>query len=119
MLLSKLNTPNIGKELSLGSVLVMEKGSVVVIGGCGHVGLPLAIALADKGTKVRSLDIDDDKIALVNSGQMPFTENGAEQILNKTLADGSFLATNDKQIISNSEFVVVVVAATEVDAGDC
>ncbi len=102
------------REFSFGSVLVMEKGSVVVIGGCGHVGLPLAIALADKGAKVRSLDIDDEKIALVNSGQMPFTENGAEQILKKTLEDGSFMATNDKQTISISEFVVVVVG-TPVD----
>jgi UDP-N-acetyl-D-mannosaminuronic acid dehydrogenase len=92
----------------------MELGSVAIIGGCGHVGLPLAIALANEGTNVRALDIDLDKIALVNSGKMPFTENGAEEVLKKTLRDGSFSATNDKTIISNCEFVIVVVG-TPVD----
>ena len=30
---------------------------VVVIGGCGHVGLPLAIALADRGARVGIYDV--------------------------------------------------------------
>src|ERR1019366_1782006 len=30
---------------------------VVVIGGCGHVGLPLAIALADRGATVAIYDV--------------------------------------------------------------
>jgi UDP-N-acetyl-D-mannosaminuronic acid dehydrogenase len=90
------------------------QGQVVVIGGCGHVGLPLAIAFADKGTKVYSLDIDEEKIAKVNSGQMPFIEDGAELILQKVLANKNFLATSDKSIITSSEIVIVVVG-TPVD----
>ena len=89
-------------------------GQVVVIGGCGHVGLPLAVALADKGSKVYSLDIDEEKIAKVNSGQMPFIEDGAEPILQRVLANKNFLATSDKSVITSSEFVIVVVG-TPVD----
>ena len=33
---------------------------VVVVGGCGHVGLPLAIAFADRGLEVGIYDINDD-----------------------------------------------------------
>ena len=84
-------------------------GQVVVIGGCGHVGLPLAVALADKGSKVYSLDIDEEKIAKVNSGQMPFIEDGAEPILQRVLENKNFLATSDKSVITSSEFVIVVV----------
>lgn len=89
-------------------------GNVVVIGGCGHVGLPLAIALAGAGIRVRSLDIDEQKIENVNSGYMPFTEDGAEELLRRTLSEGLFLATSDKSSISESEFVIVVVG-TPVD----
>jgi 2-polyprenyl-6-methoxyphenol hydroxylase-like FAD-dependent oxidoreductase len=33
---------------------------VVVIGGCGHAGLPLAIAFADRGTGVGIYDLNED-----------------------------------------------------------
>ena len=49
---------------------------VVVVGGCGHVGLPLAIALADQGSYVEALDIDEFKNKEVNEGRMPFLEEG-------------------------------------------
>ena len=39
-----------------------EKMKVCIIGGCGHVGLPLALALIDKGHSVDILDIDKDAI---------------------------------------------------------
>ena len=49
---------------------------VCVVGGCGHVGLPLAITFASHGLKVSVHDINDRAIALVRSGQMPFLESG-------------------------------------------
>jgi UDP-N-acetyl-D-mannosaminuronic acid dehydrogenase len=45
---------------------------VVVIGGCGHVGLPLALAFADRGARVAIYDLSESAVALVNSGRMPF-----------------------------------------------
>jgi UDP-N-acetyl-D-mannosaminuronate dehydrogenase len=50
---------------------------VVVIGGCGHVGLPLAIAFADRGARVGIYDVSEAAVATVNSGRMPFAEPGA------------------------------------------
>jgi UDP-N-acetyl-D-mannosaminuronic acid dehydrogenase len=50
---------------------------VVVIGGGGHVGLPLAIAFADRGSRVVSYDISPGAVESVNAGVMPFTEPGA------------------------------------------
>ena len=54
---------------------------VVIIGGAGHIGLPLGLLLADKGINVGLLDIDDEKCALIKAGQMPSLEFGAEEIL--------------------------------------
>ena len=36
---------------------------VVVIGGCGHVGLPLALAFADRGARVAIYDVSESAVA--------------------------------------------------------
>ena len=52
-----------------------------VIGGCGHVGLPLAITFAGHGLKVSIYDINERAVETVRSGRMPFLEAGAEPLL--------------------------------------
>ena len=59
---------------------------VVIVGGCGHVGLPLGIVLASKaGLQVDLLDMDAQEVDLVNSGTMPFMERGADELLRKVV----------------------------------
>lgn len=87
---------------------------VAILGGCGHVGLPLAIALAQKDLNVIALDIDEEKIAKINSGQMPFIEEGAEGVLKSVLNSKKFSATNEPSCLSTAD-VVVVVVGTPVD----
>jgi UDP-N-acetyl-D-mannosaminuronic acid dehydrogenase len=55
----------------------------VVVGGCGRVGLPLAVALADRGARVAIYDIGQASVAAVNSGPPPFFEPGAAQPLQR------------------------------------
>ena len=50
---------------------------VVVVGGCGHVGLPLAIALASRGLRVGIYDINQAAVDSVSRGALPFREDGA------------------------------------------
>jgi UDP-N-acetyl-D-mannosaminuronic acid dehydrogenase len=88
--------------------------NVAVVGGCGHVGLPLALALADSGLKVVSYDISQRAVEVVNAAQMPFMEDGADEVLQRVLASGDFRATTDPQSVSRAEYVVVVVG-TPVD----
>ncbi len=88
--------------------------NVVVVGGCGHVGLPLAIMLADRGLTVVSYDVNSSVVATVNGGMMPFDEPGAPEILRRVLANGNFAASNDPVCISEAENVVVVIG-TPVD----
>ncbi len=86
---------------------------VCVVGGCGHVGLPLAITFAGRGLKVCVHDIDERAVATVNSGTMPFLEPGAEPALRAVLGRSLVLA-NDPTLVSRARFVVVVVG-TPVD----
>ena len=87
---------------------------IVVIGGGGHVGLPLAIAFADRGASVVIYDISQSAVDLINGGKMPFTEPGAEPMLKAALAAGRLHATTDAASVATAENMVVVIG-TPVD----
>lgn len=87
--------------------------NVVVVGGCGHVGLPFGMVLADHGMQVVLLDVDADKVSSVNAGRMPFLENGADELLPKVIGK-SLVATTDPECLRNAE-VVISVIGTPVD----
>ena len=87
---------------------------VVVIGGAGHVGLPLAIAMADRGLSVCVYDVSEQAVALVNDGVLPFLEPGAAPMLARVLAEGRLVATTDAASVGSAEHVVVVIG-TPVD----
>jgi UDP-N-acetyl-D-mannosaminuronic acid dehydrogenase len=87
---------------------------IVVIGGCGHVGLPLALAFADRGARVGIYDVSDAAVAMVNSGQMPFAEADADAVLRRAREDGRLEASARPEIVSTAEHVVVVIG-TPVD----
>jgi UDP-N-acetyl-D-mannosaminuronic acid dehydrogenase len=87
---------------------------VVVIGGCGHVGLPLAIAFAARGARVGIYDLSEAAVATVNAGQLPFDEPGAAEVLARVVADGRLQASADPSIVGSAENVVVVIG-TPVD----
>jgi UDP-N-acetyl-D-mannosaminuronic acid dehydrogenase len=88
---------------------------VVVVGGCGHVGLPLAIALADSGATTLIYDISETAVALINEAILPFAEPGAEQKLKAVVAAGTLRASTDPAVVAMAENVVVVIG-TPVDA---
>ena len=90
------------------------ENDVVVVGGCGHVGLPLAIILASKKLKVVAFDTNTQVVATVNSGKMPFDEPGAPEVLTEVLSTKLFSASSDKKLVSTAEHVVVVIG-TPVD----
>ncbi len=58
---------------------------ICIIGGCGHVGLPLGLAFADKGKNVALFDINKKSIDMVNKSEMPFAEEGADELLPKVI----------------------------------
>jgi UDP-N-acetyl-D-mannosaminuronic acid dehydrogenase len=87
----------------------MDSLDVVIVGGCGHVGLPLALSLADCGYRVGINDIDDKKVEQVRSGRVPFKEAGAEALLAKVLATGRLELTRDPAMLARTRTVVLVI----------
>jgi UDP-N-acetyl-D-mannosaminuronic acid dehydrogenase len=93
---------------------VTSKLNLVIVGGCGHVGLPLGIVFASRGAaEVTLLDIAADKVERVNSGRMPFMETGAEELL-RTVIGKNLRATVDTACLRTADAVVTVVG-TPVD----
>lgn len=41
--------------------------NVVIVGGCGHIGLPLGMAFASQGLKATLYDIDANAVAIVKA----------------------------------------------------
>ncbi len=86
---------------------------VVIVGGCGHVGLPLGLLFASRGVKVTLLDIDAAKVEKVNRGEMPFMEQGAAELLRQVVGNG-LEATLDASCLNAADAAVAVVG-TPVD----
>jgi UDP-N-acetyl-D-mannosaminuronic acid dehydrogenase len=87
---------------------------VVVVGGGGHVGLPLAIGLADRGSRVVVYDINAATVDKINQGILPFAEPDAEPKLKENLAQGRLIASADPAVVASAEHVIVVIG-TPVD----
>ena len=87
---------------------------VVVIGGCGHVGLPLAIAFAARGATVAVYDTNPDAVAQVSSGVLPFDEPGAARFLLRAVSGHRLCATTDPGVVATAAHVIVVIG-TPVD----
>jgi UDP-N-acetyl-D-mannosaminuronic acid dehydrogenase len=82
---------------------------LVVVGGCGHVGLPLALSLADCGYKVGINDIDAAKVEQVKSGRVPFLEKGAEALLKQLLPTGRLELATDATSIARTDTIILVI----------
>jgi UDP-N-acetyl-D-mannosaminuronic acid dehydrogenase len=92
----------------------MQKSKkIVIIGGCGHVGLPLGIVFANCGLDVALLDRDQAKIAKVNGGEMPFMETNALDQLQRVIGK-NLTATADPSCLREAEAAIAVLG-TPVD----
>lgn len=86
---------------------------IAIFGGCGHIGLPLGLLLADIGYQVSLFDINEKTIDMVNAGQMPFLEEGASELLEKNIGK-NLIATRDSNCLSKAKIVISVIG-TPVD----
>lgn len=90
------------------------ESDVAILGGCGHVGLPLGLALADSGLHVSLYDTNHTSTRLVMSGAMPHREPNADEVLHRVLAAGRLQACSQPASIGVAEHVIVVIG-TPVD----
>lgn len=86
---------------------------ICIVGGCGHVGIPLALAFASKGHEVAMLDVSVRAVEAINAGELPFKEEGALELLRAHIGK-NLKATTDAAEVAKAD-VVVFVTGTPVD----
>lgn len=87
---------------------------VTVIGGAGHVGIPLVLSFAAKGLHVNVNDLNQRNLAELEAGRLPFIEYGAGELLTAALRESRLSFTCKPCQISQSGPVIVTIG-TPVD----
>jgi UDP-N-acetyl-D-mannosaminuronic acid dehydrogenase len=90
-------------------ICTVENADITVVGGAGHVGIPLVLALAEAGMRVNVNDLNQATLDTLKSGKLPFIENGAESALTKALAGNRLVFTNSSDKISRDRPVIVTI----------
>lgn len=91
-----------------------KQADVCIVGGAGHVGLPMALSFANAGSRVQIYDINKETLATIASGEMPFVDDGAEDYLRRALDNDLLILSADPAEITPSG-VLVITIGTPVD----
>ena len=91
----------------------MLKTKISIIGGVGHVGLPLAFSLASKKFDVTSIDVDKKKIEKIKKKVLPFKEKGLMELIKKQ-DKMSIRFTENYNFIKKSN-IVFITLGTPID----
>mmetsp|Transcript_4314 Transcript_4314/g.7346 ORF Transcript_4314/g.7346 Transcript_4314/m.7346 type:complete len:726 (-) Transcript_4314:90-2267(-) len=82
---------------------------VTVVGGAGHVGLPLSLLLVDRGFTVDVLDKDEMKLEQLRAGKFPFLERGGPELLAKLHLQPSLNFTSDASVVSHADCIILTI----------
>jgi UDP-N-acetyl-D-mannosaminuronic acid dehydrogenase len=91
-----------------------QTADLTVVGGAGHVGVPLVLSFAAKGLTVNVNDINVASIEALKAGRLPHLEHGADELLTRALAEQRLLFTSRPGEISGNGPVIVTIG-TPVD----
>ena len=87
---------------------------LTVVGGAGHVGIPLVLAFTEAGLTVNVNDLNEPALATLRAGKLPFIEHGATPLLAKALAEKKLVFTSSPDSISRRGPVIITIG-TPVD----
>jgi UDPglucose 6-dehydrogenase len=84
----------------------------IAVIGTGYVGLVTGACFAEFGTSVMCVDVDADKIARLNNGQIPIYEPGLDQLVSKNKAAGRLNFTTDVRAAVEQSLVIILAVGT-------
>ena len=90
----------------------------IAVAGTGYVGLVAGVCFAEKGYNVTCVDINEDKIKLMQSGISPIYEEGLEELLKKNLKNNNInFTTNYKTAYCDADIIFIGVGTPEMPDG--
>jgi UDP-N-acetyl-D-mannosaminuronic acid dehydrogenase len=86
-------------------------GKNLVVIGLGYVGLPVALMFAEAGFQVTGIDLDTEKVQLINNGLSPIEgdEPGLSELVSKVIKSGTMTATSAYSSIAEADYVLIIV----------
>ena len=81
----------------------MKKFDIAVLGGCGHIGLPLSFSFAKSNLRVVAIDKNEEIIKKIQKKELPYKENGLQKLLKKKY---KISFSNKISEISYSKFII-------------
>ncbi len=82
----------------------------IAVAGTGYVGLTTGTCFADLGNHVTCIDINPDKIAMLERGETPIYEPGLSEMITRNVKAGRLHFTTDYQhALAEAEFVFICV----------
>ncbi len=87
---------------------------IAVVGGAGHVGVPLSLVLAHRGLRTLIHDLNAAALAQLRAGRLPFMEEGGQALLRKALRAGKLGFSSNRADLRGIP-VVVVTIGTPID----
>ncbi|HXV42770.1 MAG TPA: UDP-glucose/GDP-mannose dehydrogenase family protein [Anaerolineae bacterium] len=86
----------------------------ITVIGTGYVGLVTGTGFADLGNKVCCLDIDENKIKMLQAGEVPIFEPGLQEMIQRSVqANRLAFTTNYEEALAEAEFVFIAVGTPE------
>jgi UDP-N-acetyl-D-mannosaminuronic acid dehydrogenase len=85
------------------------RADLTIVGGGGHVGIPLVLAFAEAGFRVNVHDKDQEVLAALQSGRLPFIEVGGEELLRRALSRNLLIFTSAPSDIAPGAPVIVTI----------
>jgi UDP-N-acetyl-D-mannosaminuronic acid dehydrogenase len=98
-----------GPDRTATTPLPARTADLTVVGGGGHVGIPLVLAFADAGFRVNVHDLNRDVLETLKSGRLPFIELGGEELLVKALKSDRLVFSSAPADISTNGPVIVTI----------
>jgi UDPglucose 6-dehydrogenase len=85
--------------------------------GCGYLGVTHAACMSSLGFNVVGVDIDPEKVALLQSGILPFYEPGLDTLLQQEIKTGRLSFTTDFSAVKDADVHFVCVGTPQVKDG--
>ena len=90
----------------------------IAVAGTGYVGLVAGVCFAEVGHEVTCVDIDENKVKLMESGVSPIYEDGLEELMKKNNATGRLHYTTDyAKAYREAEAIFIGVGTPEMPDG--